>query len=117
MTRQRPFRTQTILTLLALALLTTGCSGLLVGTWKAESQPKDQPFYIKSATFKDDNTYTAIAKSGEDVRKLAGAYDFNGASLKLKTAGKPDRVYKAMYIMGGTLKLTSDDKEQTLKKQ
>jgi hypothetical protein len=99
-------------------LLATGCGGVLVGTWKAEPEPKDMPAYINSATFKSDNTYTAVEKKGEAVEKFAGTYEFNGASLKLKSPGKPDRTYKATYMMmGPKLDLTIGDKKQTLKKQ
>jgi hypothetical protein len=117
MKTKRHLRNAACLTVLAAALLATGCNGMLVGTWKAEAEPKDSPFYYKSQTYKDDNTYTALAKKGDEVVKLAGTYDFNGTSLTFKTPGKPDRVYKAMYILGGKLELKSDDLKQTLKKQ
>jgi hypothetical protein len=110
--------TATISLLFVFALLTTGCGGALVGTWKAEPEPKDMAAYINSATFKSDNTYTAVEKKGEAVEKFSGTYEFNGASLKLKSPGKPERNYKATYMMmGPKLDLTIGDKKQTLKKQ
>jgi hypothetical protein len=99
------------------AFLIGGCAGALVGTWKADPEPKDAAAYINSATFKNDNTYTAVEKKGDQVDKFAGTYEFNGFNLKLKSPGKPDRVYSATYVMGGKLELKSGDKKLMLKKQ
>jgi hypothetical protein len=108
----------TISLLFVFALLTTGCGGMLVGTWKADPEPKDMPAYINSATFKSDNTFTAVEKKGDAVEKFAGTYEFSGATLKLKSPSKPERSYKATYIMmGPKLDLTIGDKKLVLKKQ
>ena len=110
--------TATVAMLFVFALLTAGCGGALVGTWKADPEPKEMSSYISSATFKSDNTYTAVEKKGETVDKFAGTYEFSGTSLKLKSPSKPDRVYKATYLMmGPKLELTVGDKKETLKKQ
>ncbi|HVP10426.1 MAG TPA: hypothetical protein VMV94_04465 [Phycisphaerae bacterium] len=110
--------TATVSILFVFALLTAGCGGALVGTWKADPEPKDMSAYISSVTFKSDNTYSAVEKKGDAMDKFAGTYEFNGANLKLKSPGKPDRTYKALYeMMGPKLDLTVGDKKQTLKKQ
>lgn len=109
--------TATLTMLIGLAILTTGCNGMLAGSWKADPEPKDVPAYINSATFKSDNTYTAVEKKGDAVEKFAGTYEFNGASLKLKSPGKPDRIYKACCWWGKSLELTDGGKKLTLKKQ
>ena len=108
--------TKMVLTLAAVPIL-VGCNSVLHGTWKADPLPKDEPFYIIEAQFKDDGTYKAAAKKEDEFVKLAGTYDFDGFRLKLKSPGKPDREYGATYILGGTLKLTSGDKKLTMKKQ
>ncbi len=94
-----------------------GCNTALVGTWKADAAPACEKFYIQTATFKDNNTYTAAAKEGEQSVRLAGTYEFNGFNLKLKTPGKPDRAYGAMVMMGKTLELKSDGKTMKMQKQ
>ncbi len=111
------FRTPLMLILTAAAVTAAGCSGALVGSWKADPEPKDMPAYISSASFKGDNTYTALEKKGETMEKFAGTYEFNGATLKLKSPGKPDRVYKALYYIGDKLELTIGEQKQMLKKQ
>ena len=100
-----------------LMALIVGCNSALVGTWRAEPVPKDVPFAIQSATFKDDNTFTAAALENNQSVRIAGTYDFNGVALKLKTPGKPERDYKATVIMFKTLELKKDDRKMTLKKQ
>jgi len=100
-----------------LATAAVGCSQALVGTWKTDPIPENESFYIIQAQFKDDGTYDATAyKEGETVR-LAGTYDFNGSKLTLKTPQKPERVYGALYIIGGKLELTSEGKKLIMKKQ
>lgn len=94
-----------------------GCNSALVGTWKADAAPANEKFYIQSATFKDNNTYTAAAKEGDQNVRLAGTYEFNGFNLKLKTPGKPDRTYNAMVVMGKSLELKSDGKKVVMSKQ
>lgn len=102
---------------LLLVATAVGCSQALVGTWKTDPIPEDESFYIIQAQFKDDGTYDATAsKDGETVR-LAGTYDFNGSKLTLKTPQKPERVYGAIYVIGGKLELTSGDKKLVMKKQ
>lgn len=110
------FRTPVMAIVVVVVAMAAGCNGALVGSWKADPEPKDMPAYIGSASFKNDNTYTVVEKKGEAVEKFAGTYEFNGFSLKLKSPGKPDRVYKAMNVFG-KLELTVGDKKQTLKKQ
>jgi hypothetical protein len=95
-----------------------GCSGMLVGTWKSEAPPKDSDFYINTVTFRDDGTYSAVGKKGEENVQLAGKYEYNGFNLKLKSPGKPERSYGAMYVMiGSKLELKSGNSKQTMKKQ
>jgi hypothetical protein len=103
--------------LLAAIIAGAGCNAALVGTWKTDSPAAGDGFAISTATFKDDNTYTAAAKEGDQNVRLAGTYEFNGFNLKLKTPGKPDRTYGAMVVMGNTLELNSGDKKVTMKKQ
>lgn len=106
-------------TLLALAcfVIPAGCNSPLVGSWRADPAPEDESFFINTARFKDDDTFTAVAKRGEDDIMLAGAYDFNGFKLTLKSAGKTPRVYPATYYLNGTLELTVDGKKYKMKKQ
>ena len=60
--------------------------------------------------FSDDRSTTAACSSR--------GYEFSGTSLKLKSPSKPDRVYKATYLMmGPKLELTIGDKKETMKKQ
>ncbi|MFH1418820.1 MAG: hypothetical protein ABII12_11125 [Planctomycetota bacterium] len=117
MKTQRYLWNASIVLVFVFALMATGCNAVLVGSWKTEGEPKDQPFY-KSMTFKDDNTYTAIAKTGDEVSKDAGTFDFDGASLKLKTPGQSECTYKASYnAFTSALVIQSGDKKQTFKKQ
>lgn len=118
-------RTARIASLAAFALVlminATGCSSLLVGSWKADPVPAGEPYYIMQAEFKDDGTFTAIAKKGGETQPpLKGKYEFNGFALKLQSAGKSgDRSYPAQLRGWGssTLQLTVNDKKHTLKKQ
>ena len=104
--------------LVGLAAWVTGCSNTLVGSWENTSKPEGQAFYLHNATFKDDGTYTASAKQGEENVRLAGTYEFDGFNLKLKTPGKPERKYGATYMMAGPkLQLSQDGNKQTLKKK
>jgi len=107
----------TITLTLALIVVLVGCNSTLHGTWKTDPVPKGEAFYIIEAQFKDDGTYRATAKKGDEVVKLAGTYDFNGMKLVLKSPGKPERKYGAAYVLGGSLKLTHEDKKLTMKKQ
>lgn len=102
---------------LAVSLGAAGCNSALVGSWKAEPAPEEESFFINTARFKDDDTFTAVAKRGEDDIMLAGGYDFNGFKLTLKSAGKAPRVYPATYYLNGTLDLTVDGKKYKMKKQ
>jgi len=106
-----------MLLVLAACSIPTGCNSMLVGSWKADPAPEDGSFFINTARFKDDDTFTAVAKRGEDNIMLAGGYDFNGFKLTLKSAGKTPRIYQAVYYLNGTLKLTVDGKKYSLKKQ
>jgi hypothetical protein len=103
--------------IIPVAAALVGCNAALVGTWKTDPLPANEPFVIQSVTFKDDNTYQGSAKEGDQMVRLAGTYEFNGMNLKLKTPGKPDRQYGATVIMGKTLELKKDDKKVTMKKQ
>jgi hypothetical protein len=104
--------------LLGLMMLAGGCSSALVGTWKTDPVPEGESFVITNATFKDDSTYTASARQGDQNIRLAGTYEFDGFGLKLKTPGKPERTYGATYnMMMKTLELRSGDKKQVMKKQ
>ncbi len=117
MKNQRYLWNASIVLVFAFALMATGCNAVLVGSWKSADEPKDQAFY-KTMTFKDDNTYTAIAKKGDEVSKDAGTFDFNGASLKLKTPGQKERDFQASFnSFTKSLELKSGDKKQTFKKQ
>jgi len=98
--------------------LSTGCGSTLVGAWENTGKAEESPFFIESATFKDDGTYVASARKGEDPVRLAGKYYFDGFNLKLQQAGKPERVYGATYIMAGpTLEIRDGKAKQTLKKK
>jgi hypothetical protein len=113
----RHARTAMLSTLL-MAIVCGGCSKQLVGNWKTDPEPRDEPYYISSATFKDDGTYSAVAKHNNDITPLKGTYEFDGMHLKLKTPGKPDRQYGATYMMmGPKLVLKADGKKVTMKKQ
>lgn len=103
---------------MGLAAWAAGCSNALVGSWENTTKPEGQAFYLHNATFKDDGTYTASAKQGEENVRLAGTYEFDGFNLKLKTPGKPERKYGASYMMvGQTLQLKEGESKQTLKKK
>lgn len=117
MKTSRSFWPAALILTFACLILATGCNQALHGTWKYEGEPEKEAFYIKTATFKDDNTCTAIAQKGEELVKLAGTYEFNGLHLKIKQPGKPDRDYDAKVWMGNTLELKSNGKAQKLKKQ
>jgi len=101
-----------------LAAWVVGCSSALVGSWENTTKPEGQAFYLHNATFKDDGTYTASAKQGEENIRLAGTYEFDCFNLKLKTPGKPERKYGATYMMmAKTLQLREGQNKQTLKKK
>jgi hypothetical protein len=107
-----------LLLVVGMAVCATGCSNTLVGTWENASKPEGQAFYLHNATFKDDGTYTASAKQGDENVRLAGTYEFDGFNLKLKTPGKPERKYGATYVMAGpTLELKNGSNKQSLKKK
>ena len=113
-------RTSRRLTIVILVLgigAVAGCNAALVGSWRTDPVPQGEKFYITTVTFKDDNTYTAAAKEGDQNVRLAGTYEFDGFHLKLKTPGKPDRSYGATVYMNRTLKLSAGDKNVTMKKQ
>ncbi len=103
----------------AIGVMTTGCSSSLVGTWENPEPKADAgDFVINNATFKDDGTYVASARKGDETIRLAGTYEFDGFHLKLKTPGKPQRNYNATYMMmGPTLDLRDGDMKQSLKKK
>ena len=94
-----------------------GCGSSLFGTWNAEPIPAGAPFYIRQVTFVESGEYSASAKRGEENQRLRGKYEFNGFTLTLRSAGKNDRTYRAVLWWGKTLKLTSDGKTHTFKKQ
>ncbi|MEE8384821.1 MAG: hypothetical protein V3S01_02760 [Dehalococcoidia bacterium] len=95
----------------------TACSAVLHGTWKTDPVPEDESFYIIQAEFDDQGTFRATAKREGEVVRLAGAYDYNGFTLRIRRPGKPDREYPATYLLGGKLRLRSGDKKLTMKKQ
>lgn len=103
----------------ALGFMMTGCSNSLVGTWENKEKVEGQKFVITNATFKDDGTYIATAKQGdEDATRLAGTYEFDGFNLTLKQPGKPERKYGATYMMmGPALEIRSDGEKQVLTKK
>lgn len=107
------------LCLIAFCFVFGGCSSSLVGTWENPEPKADAgDFIINNATFKDDGTYVASARKGEESVRLAGTYEFNGFNLKLKTPGKPERSYNATYLMmGPTLELRDGEMKQSLKKK
>ena len=103
---------------LIVGALSTGCGSMLVGAWENTGKADDAAFFIESATFKDDGSYVASARKGEDPVRLAGKYNFDGFNLKLQQAGKPERTYGATYIMAGpTLEIRDGKTKQTLKKK
>lgn len=105
-------------TVIAFLGFLAGCSQALVGTWENAGGSEDQAFVIQSATFKDDGSYVAAAKKGDEAVPLRGTWEFNGMELKLKSPGKPERVYKATYQMiPPMLHLQKDSTKQTLKKK
>lgn len=117
MSTPRTVRTIALCLLAPVAAALAGCNSALVGTWKTDSAEAPKGFAIQSVTFKDDNTYEAAARQGDQSTRLAGTYDFNGFELKLKSPGKPERKYGATVYMGRTLEIKADDQKQTLKKQ
>ena len=113
-----PAKTATLF-VAALAFLMTGCSNALVGTWENSGKAEGQKFVITNATFKDDGTYIATAKQGEEpATRLAGTYQFDGFNLTLKQPGKPERKYGATFMMmGPSLEIRSDGEKQILTKK
>ncbi len=103
--------------ILALGLAPAGCNSALEGAWKTDPVPEGEAFYIIEAQFKEDGTYTASARQGEALLRLAGTYDFNGFTLRLKTPGKPMRKYSAVYLVNKRLRVSSGDQTFTMKKQ
>lgn len=110
-------RTTGTVLILSIGWTLSGCNAVLRGTWKTDPIPEGEPFYIIEAQFKKDGTYVASAKKDGQNVALRGTYDFNGISLKLRSPGKPDRKYRAAYVLGGTLKLSTADKKLTMKKR
>lgn len=106
------------LCLAGLGFLVTGCSNSLVGTWENSGKTEGQKFTIVNATFKDNGTYVASAKEGDESVRLAGTYEFDGFNLKLKAPGKPERKYGATYVMmGPSLEIRDGADKQVLKKK
>ncbi len=116
---RRAFWIARALMILAVPALIVGCGGVLVGSWKASTSAKGADFHINSVKFKDDGTYTAVARKGDKDEKLGGTYEFNGFQLKLAGRGKKaGREYGAMVnSFTKTLELSKDGKKQVLKKQ
>ena len=117
MARNRVESTVKVTLMAVVAPVLIGCNSVLVGDWKTDPVPKDEPFYIIQAKFKEEGTYEATAKKGDENLVLRGVYDFNGFRLKLESPHKPKRQYDATYLLGGTLKLKHGDKQFTMKKQ
>jgi hypothetical protein len=73
-----------VLPLLALA----GCaSNSIVGTWSGRAPAGAQPFSFGSVTFVGDNTFTAEARYGNEVRVQSGTWSADGDNLRLSAAG------------------------------
>lgn len=99
-----------------LALL-PGCTSAIHGTWKVEPVPAGELMYIQEARFREDGTYVASARRGEERFSLEGKYDYDGFVLRLKSAGQRDREYYASIWWFKTLELSRDGKKFTMRKQ
>lgn len=116
---QSRLRTRLGAALLATTLFAiSGCSGALVGTWKTAEDPPDNPnFFIRALDFRKDGTVHVSAKDQSDNLFLRGKYSFNGMRLTLKPDNQEERSYAATLWWGSDLKLTADNRTQTLKRQ
>lgn len=107
-----------VLLVLALPCLVAGCASSLVGDWKIENAPPSDELYISHIRFRDDGSYTGVARvKGQDPVLLDGNYNFNGFKLRLKRLGKQDHVYPATFIVGGKLQIRDGSTQYMLKKQ
>ena len=102
---------------LAIAPL-VGCSSSLVGSWSPDpANDGDADGWFRQVQFKKDGTFNAISRQHGESVPSSGKYEFDGFNLMLKSPGRPERSYRATYIMGGKLELKDGDRRQTLKKQ
>ena len=111
------FPTLMLLAVPTMVAALTGCNSMLVGNWKTNPMPTDEPFCPIQAEFKDDGTYQATARKQDGNVILRGTYDFNGFRLLLKAPHKKDRNYGASCWFGKILKLRHGDKRITMRKQ
>jgi len=110
-------RRRLLLAWLFVLVAVTGCTSSIQGTWKVDPVPTGQLMYIQEARFKEDGTYTASARRGEESLSLEGKYEYDGFVLRLKHPGQRDREYYATIWWLKTLELSRDGKKFTMKKQ
>jgi hypothetical protein len=75
--------------LLVIPLLALGgcSSNSVVGTWSGRAPAGAQPFSFGSVSFVGDNTFTAEARYGDEVRVQSGTWTTEGDNLNLDAAG------------------------------
>ncbi len=92
-----------------LAVLSSGCASQMYGTWRTanvEPAGAGQRFPIGSITLNQDWTYVAIAKEGDQDRKVAGKWTYDGMRLRLTTADGTTRTYDARVWWGRELRVS-----------
>jgi uncharacterized lipoprotein NlpE involved in copper resistance len=97
-----------VLAVSAVGVLLGGCANSnrdgLVGTWTGRAGPGDAPFTFGSVSFVGDNTFTAEARYGGNVRVQSGTWQTSGDMLVLHS-DSTDRQYK-YKVSNGELAVT-----------
>jgi hypothetical protein len=95
----------------AAGLMLGGCANQhrdgLVGTWTGRAGPDDAPFSFGSVSFVGDNTFTAEARYGQNVRVQSGTWETSGENLTLH-ADRTDRRYR-YRVANNELTVTDPD--------
>ena len=100
-----------------LALGLAGCSSMqsqpaLVGTWEGRGGGAQAPFSFGSVSFVGDNTFTAEARYGGNVRVQSGTWNTTDGHLMLKS-GDTTREY-TYKVEGSELAVTDPKSGHTI---
>ena len=95
----------------------SGCSSTLVGSWSSDPNATSSETIFRQVQFKKDGTFNAVSQESGRSMPSSGKYEFDGFTLILRSAGKPERAYKATYVVGGKLELRNGEQRQTLRRQ